>query len=132
MPGYQNFSVQCGPQGGSGGNYLNMGNPDLKNADVWNYEFQTQFYGNDIGQFSINAFYKNIEGMVQETNGIRLFGANTLDSLGINFSSYPIQYPFNRNFSYYLFTYFNSPKPTRIWGFEIEHQVKFQISPGTS
>ena len=114
----------------STGHILDMGNPDLANADVWNYEFQTQFYGNDIGQFSINAFYKNIDGLVQATNPIQLFGANTIDSLGIHWSSYPIQYPFIKSSSYLLYTYFNSPKPTRIWGFEVEHRASFRYLPG--
>ncbi len=114
----------------SSGNILDMGNPDLANANVWNYEFQTQFYGNDIGQFSINAFYKNIDGLVKSTNGIQFFGANTFDSLGIHWSSYPIQYPFNKNTSYLLYTNFNSPKPTRIWGFEVEHRASFRYLPG--
>ena len=123
------FSTVLPPGNNSIGNYLNMGNPGLENADVWNYEFQIQFYGNDIGQFSINAFYKNIDGLVQATNGIQLFGANTIDSLGINWSSYPVKYPFNKNDTYKLYTYFNSPKPTRIWGFEVEHQANFRYLP---
>jgi len=109
--------------------YLNMGNPDLKNADVWNYEIQTQFYGNGIGQLTMNAFYKDIEGMVQETNGIKLSGADALESLGINRSSYPAHYTFNKDGLYNVITYFNSPKPTRIWGFEIEHQANFRYLP---
>ncbi|MGA9292624.1 MAG: carboxypeptidase-like regulatory domain-containing protein, partial [Ignavibacteriaceae bacterium] len=114
----------------SSGNILDMGNPDLANANVWNYELQTQFYGNDIGQFSINAFYKNIDGLVQSTNGIQFFGSNTIDSLGIHWSSYPIQYPFSKNSSYLLYTNFNSQKPTRIWGFEVEHRASFRYLPG--
>ncbi len=109
--------------------YLNMGNPDLKNADVWNYEIQTQFSGNGIGQLSINAFYKNIEGMVQETNGIQLSGPDALDLLGIYRSSYPVHYTFDKFGLYNVITYFNSPKPTRIWGFEIEHQANFRYLP---
>ncbi|HVO73377.1 MAG TPA: carboxypeptidase-like regulatory domain-containing protein, partial [Ignavibacteriaceae bacterium] len=66
--------------GGSNSGYLNMGNPDLKNADVWNYEFQTQFYGNNIGLFSINAFYKDITGMQQATNAVTLTSVNTFKS----------------------------------------------------
>ena len=109
--------------------YLNMGNPDLKNSDVWNYEIQTQFSGNGIGQLSMSAFYKDIEGMVQETNGIELSGADALESLGIHRSSYPVHYTFNENGLYNVITYFNSPKPTRIWGFEIEHQANFRYLP---
>jgi len=116
--------------GADAGNYLNMGNPDLRNADVWNYEIQTQFHGNDIGQFSIDAFYKDIDGFVQATNGIELSGANTVNSLGINWSTYPTKYPFDRNSYYNLYTYFNLPKSTRMWGFEIEHEASFRYLPG--
>ena len=116
--------------GADAGNYLNMGNPGLKNANVWNYEFQTQFYGNDIGQFSINAFYKSITGIVHATNGITLSGAGSVDSLGINLKSLPINYPFNINSYYNLYTYYQTSKPTRIWGFEIEHQANFRYLPG--
>ena len=130
MPKFFTIAVQgIYTNGADAGNYLSMGNPDLKNADVWNYELQTQFYGNGIGQLNINAFYKDIEGMVQETNGVQLSGAGPLDSLGIHWSSYPVHYPFNKNSYYYVFTCFNSPKPTRIWGFEIEHQANFRYLP---
>ena len=118
-----------GQNGASSGNYLNIGNPDLKNADVWNYEFQTQFHGNGIGLFSINAFLKNINGMQQEINGTEISGISTLESLGINWDSLPANYPFKKNSYYYLYTYFNSAKPTRIWGFEIEHQANFRYLP---
>jgi hypothetical protein len=114
----------------SGAYYLNMGNPDLKNADVWNYEFQTQFYGNGIGLFSINAFYKDIKGMQQTTNAVFLSGPNVIDSIGIHMSSFPVNFPFNKNINYYLLTYFNSSRPTHIWGFEIEHQANFRFLPG--
>ena len=114
----------------SAGSYLTMGNPDLQNADVWNYEFQTQFYGDGIGQFSINAFYKDIKGMLQATNGVMLTGPNVIDSLGIHMSSFPVNFPFSKNAVYNLFTYFNSSRPTRIWGFEIEHQANFRYLPG--
>jgi outer membrane receptor for ferrienterochelin and colicin len=109
--------------------YLNMGNPDLKNADVWNYEFQTQFYGNGIGQFSINAFYKDIKGMQKATNGIQLSGLNQIDSLGITQSPFPVGYPFTAG-SFNFYSYYNSPKPTHIWGFEIEHKTNFRYLPG--
>ena len=112
------------------GGYLNMGNPDLKNADVWNYEFQTQYYGDIIGLFSITTFYKDIKGMQQATNGIVLSGTEIFERLGINFDSYPINFPYNENSAYSLYTYFNSTKPTLIWGFEIEHKTNFRYLPG--
>ena len=118
--------------------YLNMGNPDLKNADVWNYEFQTQFYGSDIGMFSINAFYKDIKGMVQTTDGemmqayqgIQLSSPYQIDSLGITLSPFPVNLSLLKSNTYYFYTYYNSSKPTHIWGFEIEHQANFRYLPG--
>ncbi len=111
------------------GDFLNMGNPDLKNSDVLNYEFQTQFYGKTIGLLSINAFYKDIEGMQQATNGFLISGKKDIEALGISWSSLPSNFPFGNN-SFNLYTYFNSPKPTRIWGFEIEHQANSWFLPG--
>ena len=112
------------------GNYLYMGNPDLENADVWNYEIQTQFHGNGIGLFSINAFFKDIKGMQQATNGTLLSGSYVIDSLGIQKSSFPVNVQLSKNSNYYLYSYFNSSRPTHIWGFEIEHKVNFRYLPG--
>lgn len=123
MPKY--FSVEA-----SNFYYLNIGNPDLKNSDVWNYEFQTQFYGNGIGQLSLNAFYKNIGGMVQATNGLQMAGADAVESLGINWRNYTTNFPFNGNSVFSLYSYYNSPKPTRLWGFELEHEASFRYLPG--
>ena len=109
---------------------LYMGNPDLENADVWNYEIQTQFHGNGIGLFSINAFFKDIKGMQQATNGTLLSGSYVIDSLGIQKSSFPVNVQLSKNSNYYLYSYFNSSRPTHIWGFEIEHQVNFRYLPG--
>ncbi len=113
--------------------YLDMGNPDLKNADVWNYEFQTQFYGNVIGMFSINAFYKDIKGLQLPTSGFILSSVNAAESfksLGINLNSFPVDNPYgNTNNNFNLYTYYNSPKPTHIWGFEVEHQANFRYLP---
>jgi hypothetical protein len=110
--------------------YLNMGNPDLKNADVWNYEFQTQFYGSIIGLFNINAFYKDIVGMQQETNAITLTNVNTVKSLGINWNSFSLSPRFPEYYNVNVYTYYNSSRPTHIWGFEIEHQANFRYLPG--
>ncbi len=109
--------------------YISMGNPELKNADVWNYEFQTQFYGDKIGLFSINAFYKDIEGMQQATKGVELTGPQSLEELGINLQSLPVSFPFQTGY-YNIFTYYNSPKQSRLWGFEIELKTNFRYLPG--
>jgi outer membrane receptor protein involved in Fe transport len=129
MPKYFSAVLYDG-NGTVAGADLVVGNPDLKNSDVWNYEYQTQFYGYDLGLFSINAFYKNIEGMVQATNGMQLGGAGTIEQLGIHWRNYVPLFPLRSADQYNLFSYFNSPKPTRIWGFEFEHQANFRYLPG--
>ena len=111
---------------GSGAN-LHIGNPGLKNAVAWNYEIQTQFYGEDIGLFSISAFYKNIKNMFQYINGPELPGhsQDILDNLGIQWHS-----PLNPITSFNFYYPYNSNKPTHVWGFEVEHQANFRFLPG--
>ena len=111
---------------GSGAN-LHIGNPGLKNAVAWNYEIQTQFYGGNIGLFSISAFYKDIKNMFQYINGPVLQGPSqaVLDSLGIQWKS-PLLPITSFNFYYP----YNSNKPTHVWGFEVEHQANFRFLPG--
>ncbi|MDD8017700.1 MAG: TonB-dependent receptor, partial [Bacteroidota bacterium] len=110
----------------TGINTLTVGNPNLKNAVAWNYEIQTQFYGNAIGLFSVSAFYKDIKSMYHSTNGVQISGQRTLDSLGVPwkdpFANDDVK--FNLNFPY------NSLKPTHVWGFEVEHQMDFKFLPG--
>ncbi|MFA6456339.1 MAG: TonB-dependent receptor [Bacteroidota bacterium] len=110
----------------TGINTLTSGNPDLKNAEAWNYELQTQLYGEHIGLFSVSAFYKNIKNMYHTTNGILIGGQYLLDSLGVPwknpFANDAVQ--FNLNFPY------NSTRPTNVWGFEIEHQADLSFLPG--
>ncbi len=111
---------------GSGAS-LYIGNPQLKNAIAWNYEIQTQFYGNDIGLFSISAFYKDIKNMFQYINGAQLPGPSQalFDSLGIQWKS-----PLNPTTQFNFYYPYNSDRPTKVWGFEVEHQANFRFLPG--
>lgn len=112
--------------------FLRLGNPDLRNAEAWNFEVQTQFYGNDIGLFSINVFYKDIKDMYHTLTNIRVTGQTLVDSLGINWQRYVGEnpYPFTATQSHDLTYPYNSTKPTRVWGFEVEHQANFRFLPG--
>jgi TonB-dependent receptor len=107
-------------------NNLTIGNPDLKDAKAYNYEINTSLYSNYIGLFSVSAYYKEIKDMYHTISGLELFyqdGPRILDSLGINIGN-----PFGSgdfNITYQS----NSPKPTRIWGFEVEHQINFWFLP---
>jgi TonB-dependent receptor len=106
---------------------VKIGNTDLKNADAWNYELNLQFFGEKIGLLSLSGFYKEINNQVEFLSGIQVFpGSRLPDSLGITFRTG--QRPFVN--TYNLFYPYNSPKPTRVWGFEIEQQTNFRFLPG--
>lgn len=112
-------------------NILVIGNPNLKNAKAWNFEVSTSFYGNRIGLFTVSGFYREITDMF---NTIRDFRADyrpdsvrsLLDTLGIKWrpSGFQTGEPFSLTYSV------NSPKPTKVWGIEVEHQTNLNFLPG--
>lgn len=111
---------------GGSGPYVKLGNPDLTNADAWNFEVNSQFFGNTIGLFSISAFYKKIENQVNQLWFVPIQNKETADSLGIVYpSDVP---PFSTAYS--LSYPYNTKNATRVWGFEFEHQLNFRYLPG--
>ena len=107
-------------------NSIELGNPDLKDAKAWNFEINTSLFSNYIGLFSISAFYKEVKDMFHTIDGLAFAAANgqeILDSLGI-----PVTNPFTTDFQ--VRYQYNSDKPTKVWGFEFEHQVNFWYLPG--
>jgi TonB-dependent receptor len=113
----------------SSNNTLTIGNPDLKNSIASNYDAQVQFFGTNIGLFSVSAFYKDIKDMqLSLTNYPITPGKATavLDSLGINWKAYTqtlLTGAVNLSWPY------NSIDPTRVWGFEVEHQADLRFLP---
>lgn len=106
--------------------FVILGNANLKNADAWNFEVNAQFFGNTIGLFSVSAFYKNIKNEVHQLWYVPIKDKETTDSLGIVYPGDVI--PFSTSYS---LTYpYNSDKPTRVWGFEVEHQANLRFLPG--
>jgi len=104
---------------------LILGNPYLKTAKAWNYEINTSFYGNDIGLISISAFYKEIDDMYHMLNQFNTAGNTMIESLGLRAKTL---FPLTQ--TYQLTAPYNSPKPTKVWGFEFEHQINFMFLPG--
>ncbi|MCX6167751.1 MAG: TonB-dependent receptor [Ignavibacteriales bacterium] len=104
---------------------LILGNPLLKTAEAWNFEINTSFYGNDIGLFSISAFYKEIDNMYHMLTQFNTSGNTMIESLGLNWKTI---FPLTQ--TYQLTAPYNSPNPTKVWGFEIEHQINFSFLPG--
>ncbi len=106
------------------GNTIYIGNPGLRAAQAWNYEINSSFFGRNIGLFSISAFYKDVKDMFHLIDGLQFSEQSTLDSLGISYDN-----PFE-NINYILTYPYNSTKPTRIWGLELEHQANLRFLPG--
>lgn len=111
-PGSTNFTKQ-----------LLLGNPKLKTAQAWNFEVNTSFYGNDIGLISVSGFYKEIADMYHVLNGLNTSGNVMIQSIGLDWKTL-------HTGTYALTVPYNSPKPTKVWGFEFEHQINFRFLPG--
>ncbi|MBN2013083.1 TonB-dependent receptor [candidate division KSB1 bacterium] len=101
-----------------------VGNPRLKTAEAWNYEINTSFFGNDIGLISVSAYYKEITNMYHMLNRFNTVGDSVLQRFDIDWPSQMKATPYDLTLPY------NSPKPTKVWGFEFEHQVNFRFLPG--
>jgi len=111
-----------------------VGNIGLKTAEAWNFEINASFFGNEIGLISLSAYYKEIENMYHMLNNfntaaVKIKGvAQPQDTLiqrfGIKWPSKMATTPYNLTLPY------NSASPTKVWGFEFEHQINFHFLPG--
>ncbi|MCF6269867.1 MAG: TonB-dependent receptor [Melioribacteraceae bacterium] len=104
---------------------VNLGNPNLRAAKAWNFEMSTSVYSNTIGLLTISGYYKVIEDMIHTTNGIEIRTSDETDiakELGITwdipFKWYGLTYPYNSN------------RDTKVWGFELDHQINMFFLPG--
>ena len=127
-------SATAVPLGVSGdyGVAVYYGDPSLIDAKAWNFEVNTSFFSNDIGLLTLSAYYKNIQNMYHLANFILVEGPltnngqNYLDENGIRWKN---PFPSNSQ-SYYISYPYSSTKPTRVWGFEVEHQANLGFLPG--
>lgn len=102
-----------------------VGNPKLKTAEAWNYEVNPTFFSKTIGLISLSAYYKEIDDMYHMLNDFGTTGDSLLQQVfGSKWASQM------KGTSYSLTLPYNSPKPTKVWGFEFEHQVNFNFLPG--
>ncbi len=108
-----------------GGRYeVWVGNSKLKTATAWNFEVNPTFFSRTIGLISVSAYYKEIEDMYHMLNRFNTTGDTLLQRFGIRWPSQM------QSTAYDLTLPYNSPKPTKIWGFEFEHQINFSFLPG--
>jgi TonB-dependent receptor len=110
-----------------------VGNPSLKTARAWSYEVNASFFSNKIGLLSISAFDKEIEDMFHMLDGFNTTAVK--DAQGVYqdtlMQRFGIKWPSQMGASPYFATLpYNSPKPTKVWGLEFEHQINFNFLPG--
>jgi TonB-dependent receptor len=101
-----------------------VGNPQLKTARAWNFEINPTFFSHTIGMISLSAYYKEIDDMYHMLNRFNTTGDTLLQRFGVRWPSQM------KTTAYDLTLPYNSPKPTKVWGFEFEHQVNFSFLPG--
>jgi TonB-dependent receptor len=112
---------------------ITLGNPDLKDTKAWNFEVNTQVYGNRIGLVSVSAFYKKIDDLYHEMEGVRISHGfdSLLTALGMKWQTVePYKTLIAKNNNYSVFVPYNSNRPSYAWGFEFEHQINFGFLPG--
>lgn len=103
---------------------VQVGNINLKTAEAWNYEVNSSVYNHLIGLLSFSAYYKEIENMYHMLNDFGTTGEDALLFFGSEWNSNM------GNTAYDLSIPYNSTKPTKVWGFEFEHQINFHFLPG--
>lgn len=123
-PDYSARLIKLYAQGTGTVNNLFVGNPNLKASKAWNYEVNTSVFSNDIGLISLSAFYKEITDDHHVLNGAGIVGPRFLDSLGIRWNTALTKG------GYQLTVPYNASAPTKVWGFEFEHQANLSFLPG--
>jgi len=111
-------------QGTGTGTQVYLGNPFLRDSKAWNYELNTSVFDNAIGLVSISAYYKEITDDIHFLNSAGLTGPGFIDSLGIHWTTSLTKG------SYQLTIPYNASSPTKVWGFEFEHQANLGFLPG--
>ena len=103
---------------------VQVGNINLKTAEAWNYEINTSVYDQKVGLISLSAYYKNIKNMYHMLDEFGTSGEEVLQFFGSQWESKL------KTTGYDLTIPYNSIKPTKVWGFEFEHQMNFYFLPG--
>jgi TonB-dependent receptor len=124
------------------GKYLIAGNPNLRDAKAWNYEANVQIFDNSIGLFSISGFYKVIGDLFHQMDGVNISWKNDLSnpnyyrldsllaSVSVTWQNDPrFEALIHTSSSYAVTVAYNSPNPSYVWGFELEHQMNFSFLP---
>jgi len=104
------------------GSTIDRGRPDLKTTEAWNYDAITSFYSSKYGLFTVGAFYKRLDNISYELNGVRILTAEMEESLNL-----PTGY------GSYVGLSLNEPintSGTELYGLEFDLQANLRFLPG--
>lgn len=104
------------------GNTIQAVNYSLKPAKATNYDLSFSIFNNEIGLFSVNGFYKNIEDLIFYSSFKILKGITPDPNLEIPSSWYSSGGP-------QVNSYRNNPNAAEYYGFEAEWQTNFWYLP---
>jgi TonB-dependent receptor len=102
---------------------VTVGNVNLKTSQSWNFEVNPTFFHRTFGMISVSAYYKEIDDMYHMLVNFNTVGDTLLQRFGVGWPSQMRTTPYNLTLPY------NSPEPTKVWGFEFEHQINFHFLP---
>ncbi len=100
---------------------IEMGNPDLKNTQAWNYDIIASFYKSKYGLITIGGFYKKMDNVFSNLDGVYLYNQDILDMYelpeGYDYESFSLSQPVNTN-------------GTVVKGLEFDLQANLTFLPG--
>ena len=96
--------------------FESKGNYKLKPSLSTNYDLQFSFYGNTIGLFTVDGFYKVIQDLIWPKTWKRLL-------------SDPVEYGFSAKDTPYIQSWVNNPHKAYVRGMEFEWQTHFWYLP---
>ncbi len=101
---------------------VEMGNPDLKNTEAWNYDVIASFYKTKYGLFTVGAFYKKMDNYFYTISDVTLVNSEMIEDYNLpteygNYDSYNLSTPVNTN-------------GTVVKGLEFDLQANLTFLPG--
>jgi len=101
---------------------ISRGHPDLKTTEAWNYDLISSFYHSKYGLFTIGGFYKRLDNIFYNLNGVRIFNKAMETSLNLP-----------KGYGSYVGLVMNEPvntSGTEIKGLEFDLQANLKFLPG--
>ncbi len=125
----QRISINLQPIGGVTGVQptlaVSQGNPDLDPTQTHSYDVSLEYYFDDVGQFKMSVFYKDIENLL-ESNFVS--GSDSLS--GVILPDDPRIAANLDNFFVSVTKPVNSPFDATVWGAETAVEKQFTFLPG--